>query len=160
MSKLKAVYAGSFDPVTNGHLDVIERAAKMFDLYVAIGVNSDKKPMFEVKERLDMIKLAIADQGIDAHVTHFSGLLVSYCASIKAKVIVRGARAVTDFVDELGLFHVNLDQNQSIDMVLFPTKPRHSFISSSRVKELAKHKGDISTYVPESVAFALREYYK
>lgn len=148
-----AVYAGSFDPVTLGHTDLIERAKKMFDhLIVAIGVNSSKKPVFSLAERIFLLKATCP--GID--VVSFEGLLSTFCTQQGATVIVRGLRAAGDFEYELGIAHANRTQNTDIDTVFMPTKPEFSFVSSSTVKEIARHNGNVLQFVAPVVAEVLR----
>jgi pantetheine-phosphate adenylyltransferase len=157
MSKILAVYAGSFDPLTWGHLDIIARTSWCFNLVVAIGVNPAKKPLFSVEERIKLIEETLEDQAIAAKVVAFNGLLVHYCQSVGAKLIIRGARAVTDFEYELGLAQINRDQDPYIDTFFLPTIPAHSFVSSSAVRELAKNGANIESYVPANIADAVRK---
>lgn len=135
-----AVYAGSFDPPTLGHLDAIERSLKIFDrLIVAIGVNSAKKPMFTVDERKLMIELSLhVSQMQRTTITSFSGLLVDFCRENLVDVVVRGLRAVNDFESEMAIAHVNYEL-AGYDTVFLPTRPSHSFVSSSTVKEIIRH---------------------
>jgi pantetheine-phosphate adenylyltransferase len=152
-----AVYAGSFDPITNGHLDIIERASAVFDkVYVAIGTNPSKSALFSLEQRLLMLSLVCAPLP-NVVPASFEGLLVDFCEKVGAKVIVRGLRAVTDFEYELGLAHTNGHISPNIDTVFFPTRPENSFVSSSTVRELAKHGRDVSYFVKPPVAAALRE---
>lgn len=155
-----AIYAGSFDPVTLGHLDVINRAAKCFDtLVIGIGVNSAKKTLFTSDERAEMLLTACQTLYPDVHaeVARFDGLLVNFCQKLGAKVIIRGLRAVTDFEYELGIAHANSSQAPEVFTFFLPTKPEFSFVSSSVVRELAKHGGKLDHYVPKNVGAALRE---
>lgn len=157
-----AVYAGTFDPVTCGHEDLINRASKMFDqVIVAIGVNSAKKPLFALEERIDLLQRSLRRWHRDnIEVTSFEGLLVNFCVERKAEVIVRGLRAAMEFDYELGIAHANLTQEKGIDTIFLPTKPEFSFVSSSVVKELAKHGGDVHQYVSNSVEKALWEKFR
>lgn len=150
MSRL-AVYAGSFDPPTRGHEDIILRAADMFDnVIVAIGTNSGKKPLFTVEERLSMLhNLKLPD---NVQVGQFDGLLAHYCQRAGA-VIVRGLRATMDFEYEMQIAHANL--RLGVMTVFLPTRAEQSFISSSIVKELARHGGDITGYVSEAIRLAV-----
>jgi pantetheine-phosphate adenylyltransferase len=155
-----AVYAGSFDPVTLGHLDVIQRAAKCFDtLVIGIGINSAKKTLFTSDERAEMLLTACRTLYPDvyAEVARFDGLLVNFCQKLGAKVIIRGLRAVTDFEYELGIAHANSSQAPEVYTFFLPTKPEFSFVSSSVVRELAKHGGKLDHYVPKNVEEALRK---
>lgn len=165
---IKAIYAGSFDPVTLGHLDLIYRAIQVFDLVVvAIGINSAKKPLFSTEERIQLLQdtwvgklTGPATYSSKIEVTCFEGLLVNYCHQNDIKIILRGLRAVTDFEYELGIAHANATQDQGIDTFFMPTKPEFSFVSSSVVRELARHGGQLSRYVPEGVEKALREKFR
>ena len=156
MSRALAVYAGSFDPVTLGHLDLIERAAVLFDkVIVAIGVHPTKHPLFAAEERRDLIS-AITAHIPNVTVDSFNGLLIEYCASKSASVIVRGLRVTTDFEYELQIAHANADLRPEIDTVFLPTRTNYGFISASLVREIASHDGDISRYAPPCVVQALR----
>lgn len=162
-----AVYAGSFDPLTLGHLDVIERAARMFDkLFVAVGVNSKKTPAFSVKERIAMIRVGTEFIPGKIKVSSFEGLLVQFCEINDINIIIRGLRAVGDFESELAIAQINAragdDIGQSVDTVFLPTEPELSFISSSSVKELASHEAPLTAlerYVPTNVAKLLMARY-
>lgn len=155
-----AVYAGSFDPLTLGHEDLIERASKMYDqLYVAVGVNSSKKPLFEDTDRMVMLSKATA-KFENVKVITFTGLLVAFVRSVKSTVLVRGLRAVTDFEYELGLAHANATQEEDVETVFLATRPEFSFVSSSTVKELAKHHGNVRKYVNPHVEELLRDKFK
>lgn len=147
-----AIYAGSFDPVTIGHLDIIQRASRIFEgLIVGVGTNSSKSPLLDSGERASLVSEAC--RGItNVKVEIFSGLLVDFCKMAKASIIVRGFRAVSDFETELGMAHVNYELDPSIDTIFLPTKTKNSFVSSSVVREVAKFKGDISAFVPPNVA--------
>ena len=147
----KAVYPGSFDPITNGHLDVLKRALEVFDeVTILIADNSSKKSRFTGEERISMIKDATKDlKGVQ--VDHTNGLTVQYAKSIGAKHLVRGLRAVTDFEYEFALTAANYYIDNSIDIVFFMANSEHSFISSSNIDELSKSGIDISKLVPESV---------
>ncbi len=152
-----AVYAGTFDPVTNGHLDIIERASKMFDvLYVTILGNPNKREMFSIEERLTFLKLAtshIENVKIDASPL----LAVEYARSVGAKVLVRGLRATTDFESELQMAFANQYLDEGIEMAFLMTKASQAFISSSTVKEIAMHKRSVADLVPVCVCEALKE---
>ena len=149
------VYAGSFDPITNGHLDIIERAASLFDqTIVAIGRNPSRTPVFTVDERLGLLRHVTAHLA-SVEVSSFDGLLVDYCRGVGAAAIVRGLRAVTDFEQELQMAHANANLAPSIDTVFLPTRTPHSFVSASLVREIASYGGDGSRYVPPVVWDAL-----
>ncbi len=153
----KAVYAGTFDPVTNGHLDIIERASHMYDhIYVTIFNNPQKQTMFTLQERIDLLKEATKHL---EHVTIDSSdsLAVEYAKSVGASVLVRGLRATMDFEYELQLAFSNQYLDDSVDMVFLMTRPTHSFISSSSVKEIASHHHSVSGLVPKVVENALKK---
>jgi len=155
MSRALAVYAGSFDPATLGHLDLIERAAALFDnVIVAIGVHPTKNPLFSAEERKELI-VSIASHIPNVVVDSFDGLLIEYCASKDASVIVRGLRVTTDFEYELQIAHANADLRPEIDTVFLPTRTKHGFVSASLVREIASHGGDVSRYAPKVVCEAL-----
>jgi pantetheine-phosphate adenylyltransferase len=143
----KVVCPGSFDPITFGHLDIIERASSLFDeVVVAVLVNKTKKSLFTVEERMEMISEVTA-QYPNVSVASWSGLLVDYCEENKIQAIVKGLRAVTDFDYELQMSQMNL-QLKGVETLFMSTAPAHSFLSSSLVKEIAAYDGDISGYVP------------
>jgi pantetheine-phosphate adenylyltransferase len=151
-----AVYAGSFDPPTYGHLDLIERASKLFPrIIVAIGVHPVKKPLLSFDERLGLLK-EISKPFPNVTIDSFEGLLVEYVQRIGAKAIVRGLRAAMDFEYELQIAHANADLRPEIDTVFLPTRTNYGFISASLVREIASHHGDISRYAPPSVCEAMR----
>lgn len=151
-----AIYAGSFDPPTNGHLDLVERASKLFPrVLVAIGRNSQRVPLFTVEERLALLR-EICSPYANVSVESFDGLLVNYGKRVGARVIVRGLRVGTDFEYELQIAHANADLCPEIDTVFLPTRASHGFISASLVREIASHKGDVSRYAPPSVCAALK----
>jgi pantetheine-phosphate adenylyltransferase len=151
-----AVYAGSFDPPTFGHLDLVERAAQLFPrVVVAIGVHAGRVPLFSLDERLELLQ-QICEPYENVEVSSFSGLLVDYGKSIGARVIVRGLRAGTDFEYELQIAHANADLKPEIDTVFLPTRTHYGFISASLVREIASHGGDVARYAPKVVCDALR----
>ena len=156
MRDLLAVYAGSFDPVTLGHLDLIERAGNLFDqVIVAVGRHPTKKAFFSFQERMDL--LAEVTKGFsNVRVDSFDGLLIQYCQSIGARLIVRGLRAVTDFEYELQIAHANADMVPTIDTIFLPTRTQYGFVSASLVREIASHGGDVSHYAPAPVCAALK----
>ncbi len=148
----KAIYPGTFDPITIGHLDIIERAAKTFDeVYVAIMINKTKKCTFSLDERIDFIKRCTTHIN-NVHVVYSDGLTVDKAKELGCKVIVRGIRAVTDYEYELAQATSNLMLNDEIETCLFVSKPELSFLSSSIAKEIASFNGDISKFIPESIA--------
>ena len=149
-----AIYPGSFDPVTYGHLDIIKRAAKISDrLVVGVLRNSEKVPMFSEQERVEMIRECIEALGLqNVEVKTFSGLTVDFARSLGASFLVRGLRAVTDFEYELQLSQINQKLDPEIDTVFFTTNLKYAYLSSSIVKEISRYRGDISEFVPENVA--------
>ncbi len=151
-----AVYPGSFDPVTNGHLDIIKRAAKIFDLvHVSIIVNPEKTPYFDIDERIQMLKAAVG--GIKkAKVDSFDGLLVDYAGSKKACAIVRGLRAVSDFDYEFQMALTNLRMCPEIETIFIMTDYKYSYLSSSLVKQISALGGNVSGLVPDSVLKKLK----
>ncbi|MFM8502601.1 MAG: pantetheine-phosphate adenylyltransferase [Actinomycetota bacterium] len=151
----KAVCPGSFDPITNGHLDVIERASGLFDeVTIAVLVNSSKSGLFTIEERIKMAKDASAHLP-NVKVDTWSGLLVDYCKANDIRAIVKGLRAVSDFDYELQMAQMNL-QLKGVDTLLMATKPAYSFLSSSLVREIARYGGDVSALVPAGVLNALQ----
>ena len=154
---MKAVYAGSFDPLTNGHLDIIKRAAKTFPkLIVAVANNSNKKSLLSPKERVELIELIAQNAGVEVQVDSFDGLLVDYCRSQEATVIVRGLRAVSDYEYESQLAITNRQLDENIETTFFMTSKDCSFISSRIVKEIASFGGDVSALVPQEVVEKLK----
>lgn len=150
----KAVCPGSFDPITNGHLDVIERASGLFDqVVIAVLLNSSKGGLFSVSERVEMIQDSVKHLK-NVTVDTWSGLLVEYCQANQIKAIVKGLRAVSDFDYELQMAQINL-QLKGVDTLLMATKPAYSFLSSSLVREISSYSGDVSAFVPPRVASAL-----
>jgi len=155
-----SVYAGSFDPVTLGHLDLIERASALFsDVIVALGVHPTRNPLFSVDERLQMVE-AVTAHLPNVRVDSFDGLLIEYCRRTGARVIVRGLRAATDFEYELQIAHANADLCPEVDTIFLPTRTKHGFVSASLVREIASHGGDVSRYAPKVVCDALVEKFK
>ena len=156
----RAVYPGSFDPVTYGHLDVIRRAAEMFDeLIVSVLNNKEKMPLFSVEERVKILAKATADIP-NVKVDSFSGLLVDYAREKKIHVAVRGLRAITDFEYELQISQTNrLLSKETLDTVFLTTSLEYAYLSSSGVREIASFGGDISMCVPDFVAKLVYEKY-
>ena len=152
-----ALYPGSFDPITLGHLDVIERAAGVFDkLVVGVLVNPRKSPLLPLDERIESIREAASEQLGDlarrVEVASFDGLTVDFARRLGAGFIVRGLRAVSDFESELQMAHTNRKLAPNVDTIFFMTALEHAYLSSSLVKEIAGFGGDVSRMVPESVA--------
>jgi pantetheine-phosphate adenylyltransferase len=147
-----AVYPGSFDPITNGHLDIVERAAAVFDtVVVAVLANPKKAPLLSVEQRIEVIRAALSAHSVpDAKVdvASFDGLTVEFARSRRATAIVRGLRAISDFESEMQLAHNNRVLAPEVDTVFFMTSAANSYVSSSLVKEIAAFGGDVSTMVP------------
>jgi len=150
------IYPGSFDPLTNGHLDVIQRAAKLFDrIIVAVANNERKKPVFSLEERLSLVRDALT------HIPHaeadsFDGLLVDYVHRRSGSAIIRGLRAVSDFEFEFQLALMNRKLNEDIETIFMMPKDTLTFLSSSIVKEISRLGGDVSSFVPAHVQAALK----
>ena len=154
-----AVCPGSFDPITNGHIDIIQRGAKVFDeLYVVLLNNSSKHPLFSVDERLALIK-EVTSHIPNVKVDTSQGLLVDYAKSIKADAIIRGLRAVSDFEYEMQITSMNKVLDDYLETFFIMSKNQYSFLSSSIVKEVAKYNGDVSELVPPLVNEALKKKY-
>jgi pantetheine-phosphate adenylyltransferase len=156
-----AVYAGSFDPVTNGHLDVVLRASGAFDrLVVAVLENPRKAPLLSASERVALIRAAVdatadADTAARVEVRSFDGLTVEFCRRLGARFLVRGLRVISDFENEIQLAHNNRKLAPEVDTVFFMTSLEHGYVSSSLVKEIARFGGDVSAMVPVAVREAL-----
>ncbi|HIT07451.1 MAG TPA: pantetheine-phosphate adenylyltransferase [Candidatus Scybalocola faecipullorum] len=152
-----AIYPGSFDPVTFGHIDIIKRASAMVDkLIIGVLRNSAKTPLFSVEERVNMLREVT--EGIDnIEIQSFDGLLIDFAKSVDAHIIVRGLRAVTDFEYELQLAQTNKAVYPDIDTLFLVTSVVYSYLSSSVVREIASYNGDISKFVPECVTEKLKE---
>ncbi len=148
---MKAIYPGSFDPLTMGHYDLVERASKMCEkLYVTISNNGSKSPLFSVAERLEMAREAL--QHFDnVEVTEFSGLLASYTKTMDINYVLRGLRAVSDFEYEFQMALMNRRLNKELDTIFLIPSQEYIFLSSSTIKDVAKHGGDITTFVPDCV---------
>ena len=152
----RAVCPGSFDPVTNGHLDIIGRASRLFDeVIVAVLVNESKQGLFTIDERLDMLREVVKPYG-NVRVESFQGLLVDFCRAQQASVVVKGLRAVSDFDYELQMAQMNIGL-AGVETLFMPTNAQHSFVSSSLVKDVAKWGGDVTAHVPEVVARRLAD---
>ncbi|MEQ4302388.1 pantetheine-phosphate adenylyltransferase [Plantactinospora sp. B6F1] len=152
----RAVCPGSFDPVTNGHLDIIGRASRLFDeVIVGVLINESKRGLFTVDERIEMLR-EVTGSYDNVRVESFQGLLVDFCRTQRAAVVVRGLRAVSDFDYELQMAQMNIGL-AGVETLFMPTSPLHSFLSSSLVKDVAKWGGDVSPHVPDVVRERLRE---
>lgn len=146
-----AIYPGSFDPITNGHLDIIRRSAAIFDkLIVAASINSSKKPLFTVEERMDLIRRVTADIP-NVEVATFTGLLADYAAERGASVIVKGLRAITDFEYEFQMALLNKSLNAKTETLFMATSQNYSFLSSSIVKEIGTLGGNLEGLVPNEI---------
>jgi pantetheine-phosphate adenylyltransferase len=155
-SPLVAVYPGTFDPITNGHLDVAHRAAALFEhVIVAVADNVRKQPLFSVPERIEMIRASLGADTV-VEVDHFSGLLVDYVRRRKAQVVVRGLRALADFEFEFQSAHMNRHLAPDVETIFLMTREDSFYVSSALVKEVAAMGGDISLLVPSAVASVLR----
>lgn len=147
-----AIYPGSFDPVTYGHIDIIKRAANMVDkLTVSVLNNNTKSPLFSVEERVKILEEVTKDMS-NVSVDSFSGLLIDYAAKVDAKVIIRGLRAITDFEYELQMSQTNRKLNPNIDTMFLTTSLEYAYLSSTTVKEVASYGGSIAKFVPPYVA--------
>ena len=154
--KRTAIYPGSFDPLTNGHLDVIQRAAKLFDhVIVAVAENESKQPLFTLTERVALVKQAVTKLP-NVQTDSFSTLLVEYVAAQKAQAIVRGLRAVSDFEFEFQLALMNRKLDENIETIFMMPKDTYTFLSSRIVKEIARLGGDVRPFVPPNVQIALK----
>lgn len=151
------IYPGSFDPFTNGHLDLVHRAAKLFDhVIVAVAKNEGKGPFFSLDERLSLIRQSIADQS-NVTADTFDGLLVDYVEKRGGQAVIRGLRAVSDFEFEFQLALMNRKLNERVETIFMMPKDTYTFLSSRIVKEIARLGGDVSAFVPPHVVVALRE---
>ncbi len=154
-----AVYPGSFDPITNGHLDVIKRAARLFDrVIVAVAINEGKTPLFSMRCRKELTAKAVEHMP-NVEVDTFTGLLVEYVVSKGAEAVIRGLRAVSDFEFEFQLALMNRKLNEKVETIFMMPKETYTFISSRMIKEVARFGGDVSSFVPAHVEIALRESY-
>jgi pantetheine-phosphate adenylyltransferase len=150
-----AVYPGSFDPLTNGHVDVIERAGKLFDrIIVAVARNESKQPLFDLEERLELVRRSVGSLP-NVEADSFDGLLVDYVRQRSAQAIVRGLRAVSDFEFEFQLALMNRKLNENVETIFMMPKDTYTFLSSRIVKEIARLGGDVSAFVPPVVGRAL-----
>ena len=151
----RAIYPGSFDPVTNGHLDVVERARKLFDeVIVAVAHNDEKQPLFSLKERLDLLQQTVGK--IDnVRISQFEGLLVEFAVEQKANAVIRGLRAVSDFEFEFQMALMKRHLNPAVETIFLMPKEEYTYLSSRIVKEIARLGGDVTDFVPKPVAKAL-----
>ena len=153
----KAIYPGTFDPITNGHIDIVTRAASMFDKVVlAIAASPSKKPMFSLDERIALAEQATAHL-VNVEVIGFSDLMANFARAQQANILIRGLRAVADFEYEMQLAHMNRHLMPELESVFLMPSKEWSFISSSLVKEVARHHGDVTHFLPVNVHQALME---
>ncbi|PAD93671.1 pantetheine-phosphate adenylyltransferase [Shouchella clausii] len=156
----RAICSGSFDPVTNGHIDLFERAGALFDeIIIAILINNKKKPLFPLPERERLLRESIAHIK-NATIDSFDGLLVDYAREKEATAIVRGLRSNADFEYEKNIAAMNKELAPQLDTLFLMTDPNYSYVSSSIVKEVASYSQDVSKLVPQPVAHALKEVYR
>lgn len=159
----KAIYAGSFDPFTMGHLNILNRSAKMFDeVIVAIGTNTSKKSLFNPEEKLEMITEVVEEQSADnvRVILHADGLTVDLAKEEGAEVMLRGIRSLTDMEYEMNIASMNKTQNPNIESVFLMADEQYRFISSSLIKEIAMFNGNIAGMVPDSIAKRMKEKYQ
>ena len=153
----RAVYPGSFDPVTNGHLDIIARASRLFDeVLVAVAYNEAKAGLFKPEERVRMLKANVASHP-NVQVTYFEGLLVDFARKVDARVVVRGLRAISDFEFEFQMALMNRKLAAEVETIFLMPAEECTYLSSRIVKEIARLGGEVTSFVPDSVAEALRE---
>ena len=157
---MKILYPGTFDPLTNGHLDLIQRAEKLFgNVVVAVLENTTKNPTFDLSRRIIQINKSLSHLP-NINVISYDGLTVDCAKDVKANLILRGLRAMSDFEYELQIAHTNKSLNSQIETIFLSTNTNFSFLSSSLVKEVAKFGGEINHMVPEAVEIDLKEYFK
>lgn len=155
MNSRPAIYAGSFDPVTLGHVDLMHRAARLFDrVIVAVGVHPTRTPLFNVDERIAMLREAAVPLP-NVEIASFGGLLIDFCKRADAHVVIRGLRHSMDFEYELQIAQANADMAPDVETVFLPTASKYGFLTASLVREIASHNGDVSRYVPPNVVAAL-----
>ena len=148
---IKAVYPGSFDPLSNGHLDIIKRASKKIDeLHIVVSFNIHKKNTFTVSERVEMIKLVTKDLP-NVIVTSYDGLIVNYCKENNIDILIRGLRNYQDYENEFSLYQFNKDINPNVETILMFPSSKNQFVSSSAIRELVSFNQDISSYVPAEI---------
>jgi pantetheine-phosphate adenylyltransferase len=156
----RAIYPGSFDPVTNGHLDVIERARKLFDeVVVAVAHNDEKQPLFSLERRLDLLREALGNFD-NVRITHFEGLLVNFATRESAGAVIRGLRAISDFEFEFQMALMNRKLQAEVETIFLMPKEEYTYLSSRIVKEIARLGGDVSSFVSPAVAKSLGEKFK
>ena len=155
-----AIYPGTFDPITNGHIDIIERASKLFDqLIVSVTTNLNKKPMFSTMERVEIIKKSVKNIK-NVSVDTFSSLLIDYCNKKKAFVLIRGLRAISDFENEFQMALMNRKIDKNIETIFLMPSEEYTYLSSSLIKEIASLNGDVSNFVSNFVNKKMKEKIK
>jgi pantetheine-phosphate adenylyltransferase len=156
----RIVYPGTFDPITNGHIDVVGRALQLFDeVVLAIAADSTKKPLFSIEERKALAEQALASFGSKVRVTPFNGLLIDFVRQENSRAILRGLRAISDFEFEFQMALMNRKLNDSIETLFLMPRGAYTYLSSTIIKEIGRLGGDLSSFVPKSVADALRAKY-
>lgn len=159
-SMRRIVYPGTFDPITNGHIDVVGRALQLFDeVVLAIAADSTKKPLFSLEERKAMAEQALASFGAKVRITAFNGLLIDFVRKENSRAILRGLRAISDFEFEFQMALMNRKLNDSIETLFLMPRGAYTYLSSTIIKEIGRLGGDLSAFVPKGVAEALREKY-
>jgi pantetheine-phosphate adenylyltransferase len=156
----RIIYPGTFDPITNGHVDLVGRALQLFDeVVLAIAADSTKKPLFSLEERKALAEQALASFGSKVRVTAFNGLLIDFVRKENSRAILRGLRAISDFEFEFQLALMNRKLNDSIETLFLMPRGAYTYLSSTIIKEIGRLGGDLSAFVPKGVAEALREKY-
>ncbi len=157
---MTAVYPGTFDPITLGHIDIITKAQKIFgDVVIAVAKNNNKNSIFTPEERMDMVKKALHEFHIDAEVVIFEGLLVNFMEIVNSKIVVRGLRAISDFEYEFQMSCVNSRLNNNIETVFLPAKDDMHFVSSRMIRSVAELGGNISQFVPNCIVDIMKDFY-
>jgi pantetheine-phosphate adenylyltransferase len=157
------LYAGTFDPITNGHIDIVQRAVKLVDrLVIGVAVNRDKGPLFSVDERVEMVRQETAKSfnGAEVVVRPIENLTINFAKEVGASILIRGLRAASDFEHEFQLTSMNQQLDRDIETVFLMADPRHQAIASRLVKEIARLGGDVSAFVPQSVSDRLKAKFK
>lgn len=160
MPKTRVIYPGTFDPITNGHVDIVNRASKMFDeVVVAIAIGHHKKPLFSLEERIALVKQSTQHLS-NVEIIGFDGLLIDLFKAQKATAVVRGLRAISDFEYEFQLANMNRQLSAEYEVIFFTPAEQYSFISSTLVREIARLNGDVSKFVPPAVEQAFIQKFK